>query len=501
MDEFELIAKKSVEETQCECIAIGVFEDALSGNALEVASSMTGGRLKKLVERGEYRGKEFETVTFYTDLKQEKAIVIGLGKEKNFSAEIARKLGAMAWRGAKSFKAKKLAFSILNINLGNVPKESFSQAFSEGFFLAAYRFDKYKTKKQEDGVELKQLAIISDSIEEIGKGLVRGKTIAALQNNARDWINTPASDMPPSKFAEIAKEFGKKYNLKITVFEKEEIERMGMGGVIAVGKGSIQPPKFIVVKYQGLKDGSAAPIVLVGKGVCFDSGGISLKPSEAMETMKGDMAGACAVLATLCAASALKLEINAVGLMPMVENMPDGNAQKPGDIVTHFNKKTSEILNTDAEGRVILADALAYGATLNPKAIIDIATLTGACRIALGNEAIALLGTSAELIEKIKSAGNETFERVWELPLWKEYDEYIKSDVADIKNIGRKGQAGTITGAAYLKHFVSDIPWAHLDIAGVDWNDSDAFYKIKGAEGAGVRLLTRALEKLAEKKK
>jgi len=501
VDEFEFILRKSVDETQCDAVAIGLFEENLQRNELESANALSEEKLSKLVEKKEFAAKEGEVLTFYTSGKQQKFFAIGLGKESAFSTENARKLGAIVSKAARKAKVKKLAFSMLDLKLNLISFEDFTRSFCEGALLSQYKYSKYKAQKpEEEDAKLSQIALIFESPEKIERSAFKGKILAQMQNAARDLDNSPGNDLTPIKFSEIANELSKKYNLNMTVFEKAEIERMGMNGLIAVNKGSDLPPKLLVLRYFG-KDISPAStaLALVGKGVTFDAGGISLKPSDGMERMKGDKAGAVAVLMALCAASALKLKINVIGVLPITENMPDGKATRPGDIVTMYNKKTVEIQNTDAEGRLILADALAYTQTLKPSAIIDIATLTGACSVALGAEAIAIMANNSELVQTFREAGLDSFERVWELPMWKEYDDYIKSDVADMKNIGRKGQAGTIAGAVFLRHFVGDFPWVHLDIASVDWSDDDRYYKTKGSDGAGVRLLTYFLEKMESK--
>ncbi len=269
------------------------------------------------------------------------------------------------------------------------------------------------------------------------------------------------------------------------------MEALGMGALLGVARGSEEPPKFIIINYQGDRE-SNRPIAIVGKTITFDTGGISIKPSERMEQMKYDMSGGAAVLAAIKAAAQLKIPVNVVGFLPATENMPGGNAMKPGDVVKTLSGLTVEVINTDAEGRLILADALSYALRSRPSAIVDLATLTGACTVALGRNAIGLLGNHPGLLERVKAAGEASGERVWELPLWEEYFDQIKSDVADIKNVGGRG-AGTITAAAFLRKFVDDTPWAHLDIASTAWADEPRPYTPKGATGVGVRLLVQFL--------
>jgi leucyl aminopeptidase len=311
---------------------------------------------------------------------------------------------------------------------------------------------------------------------------------------ARDMVSTPGADMTPAHIAGIAKGIGRKHRLRIRVLERDTMRKLGMGALLGVAAGSAQPPKFIIVEYRG---GGRKPwIALVGKTITFDSGGISIKPSEGMDKMKSDMAGGAAVLGAVANAAALKLPLNVVALLPATENMPGGSAYKPGDVLCTLSGQTIEILNTDAEGRLILADALSYACRYKPAAIVDIATLTGACRIALGPEAAGMLGNNDALKSQIRAAGEKTGERVWELPLWDGYCELIKSDIADMKNTGGR-DGGVITAACLLSKFVQKHPWVHLDIAATAWTDKDRPYTPKGATGIGVRLLTQFLRDYA----
>jgi len=307
---------------------------------------------------------------------------------------------------------------------------------------------------------------------------------------ARDMVSSPGADMTPARVADKARELAKEFKLKVRVLERKQMETLGMGGLLGVASGSAQPPKFIIVEYR---NGGRKPfIALVGKTLTFDTGGISIKPAENMDKMKDDMAGGAAVLGALRTAAALKLPLNIVGLLPAAENMPGGRAYRPGDVLRTLSGQTIEIINTDAEGRLILSDALAYACRYKPAMIVDIATLTGACRIALGQEASGLLGSNDGLKQKMRAAGDITGERVWELPLWDGFYELIKSDIADMKNSGGR-DGGTITAACLLSKFVQKYPWVHLDIAATAWTEKDRPYTPKGATGIGVRILTQFL--------
>jgi leucyl aminopeptidase len=324
----------------------------------------------------------------------------------------------------------------------------------------------------------------------VRKGARLGEIIAGSAVLTRDMVSAPAADMTPTHVAGAARSLGRKHRLRVRVLGRQEMRRLGMGALLGVASGSAQPPAFIIAEYKG---GGRKPwIALVGKTITFDSGGISLKPSDGMDKMKSDMAGGAAVLGAVANAAALRLPLNVVALLPATENMPGGSALKPGDILRTMTGQTIEILYTDAEGRLILADALAYACRYKPSAIVDIATLTGACRIALGPEAAGMLGNDDRLKQQVRAAGERTGERVWELPLWEGYGDLIKSDIADMKNTGGR-DGGVITAACLLSKFVGKHPWVHLDIAATGWIDKDRPYTPKGATGFGCRLLTQFL--------
>ncbi len=301
-------------------------------------------------------------------------------------------------------------------------------------------------------------------------------------------VNQPSNRLTPRAMAEEARKAARKFRFRCRILGPEEQRRLGMNALLGVARGSREPSRFIVLEYRGPGNGAQRPLVWLGKGITFDSGGISLKPADKMEQMKYDMAGGAAVLGAVRAVAALKLPVHVIGLVPATENLPGGSAQKPGDVVRSLGGKTIEVLNTDAEGRLVLADALGYAQRYKPAAMVDLATLTGACVVALGSHCMGLMGSHAKWNEAVRSAADRAGERAWELPLWSEYSEAIRSEVADVKNVG-DGKAGTITAAAFLKEFSGDIPWVHLDIAGVAWADSDKGYLRKGASGVGVRLL------------
>jgi len=360
--------------------------------------------------------------------------------------------------------------------------------------LGNYRFDHYRTDRNGNGPTLTGITFVAPTaaqVSEIKLGVRRGEAGADATSFARDLCNHPANVMTPSRVADEAKKISKANGIKLTVLDRKQQEKLGMGGLLGVSRGSHEPSKFLILEYTG-GNKSQRPIVLVGKTVTFDSGGISIKPSENMEQMKADMTGGAEVLGTIQAVARLKLPLNVTAILPATENMPGGRATKPGDVLTMLSGKTVEVQNTDAEGRLILADGLAYATRLKPACIIDVATLTGACIVALGQFAIGMLGNNDALKDQLRKAGTQSGERVWEMPLWDEYFEQLKSDVADMRNIGGRG-GGMITAGMFLSKFVGDCPWVHLDIASTDWSASERPYIGKGPTGIGTRLLVQYL--------
>lgn len=445
------------------------------------------GLLAKVIASGEFQAKQNRIVLLHTQglIKPDRVLLVGLGKRGELTDEKIRQAGGKAalYLNVPGFKNISLSSSyIVSLKHSIIP-------FVEGALLSTYRFTKYKKTEDEKG--LASLTILCKAEKALSESLKWTTSVASAVNFARDLINMPSNELTPATLAKTAKEIAKG-KVSVDILEQKAAKKAGMGAYLSVAKGSAEPPKFIVLKYSG---GKAAPVVIIGKAITFDSGGISIKPGEGMEKMKYDMAGGAVVLAVIRLAAENKLPLNLIGIIPAAENLPGGTASKPGDIVKTITGKTVEIINTDAEGRLLLADAIGYAKKFKPGCIIDIATLTGACSVALGNEAIALMGNAAGIIEALKTAGEETYERVWQMPLYEEYREYLKSDFADIKNTG--GKTGSLVTAAYfLKEFAEDTPWAHLDIAGTAWTDSDKPYVPKGATGIGVRLLSSFLRRM-----
>ncbi len=434
-------------------------------------------------------------------------LLVGVGKADEFNLEKLRQASASSVKLAQKSCFTKAGFDFANKALSKalgkkVSAQDGTQAIAEGAALGLYRFDEYKSKSKDEPPpsQIKEIVVLVDSKQDLAqgrKGVSRGLTIASAVMEARSLQSHPSNKATPSYLAQTARALGRKHGFTCKVLGPGEMNKLGMGSLMGVAQGSEEPARFIIMEYSGAKK-KGSPVVLVGKGVTFDTGGISLKPSASMDEMKMDMSGAAAVIGAMAAVAGVKLPVNVIGLVPATENMPSGKAIKPGDILTSMSKKTIEVLNTDAEGRLILCDALSYAERYKPRAVIDLATLTGAVLHALGHQAAAIMGNDDALIADLIASGEETGERLWQLPLWPEHEKAIKSDVADLKNIAGPGVgAGTITGAAFLKQFVGDMPWVHIDIAGTAWGGEDRHYVSKGPSGYGVRLLLRYLEQLS----
>ena len=420
-------------------------------------------------------------------ISPKKILIAGLGPRKKLTTDVLRDVTGKITQKIRSMGLPEYTITVpsefpidSNISISTIV---------EGALLSMYSFDTYKKEKSEPSPNLTILVSNSQNIQKL---ISKAEIVSQGVIYARSIANLPPNDCPPSRLASFANAVATKNKLKCKVFAKDELKKKGFGGISAVGQGSKNEPKLIVLEYfNGRK--SEKPIVLVGKAVTFDTGGISLKPSEKMDEMKFDKCGGCTILGIMKSVSELKLPINVVGIIPSVENMPGGESYRPGDIVRLYSGKTSEILNTDAEGRLILADALSYGIKqYSPKLIIDFATLTGACIIALGNNVAALVSNNQQLTEKLKKSSEKTSEEIWQLPINDDYMDMIKSNVADMKNIGIGRSAGTITAAAFLANAVDDVPWAHIDIAGTAWMQDASkkkSYNQKGATGFGVRLI------------
>lgn len=472
-------------------------EHELQGAAAAIDKALDGA-IVKLLRDGEFAGKTKQQALLHTHgrLKAKKVILNGLGRADKLTLDGLRQAAGSAAVYARNHAAKTLATTTVGLDRDHIAPSQAAQAIVEGTLLGLYRFDRYKTEENERK-EVTAITLVEGPRERAKTaqhGAEIGRILAESANFARDLVNSPANDMTPTILADRAQQMAKDCGLKCQVLERKELEKLGMGLLLGVAQGSDQPPKFIILEHRGGKR-NQGNIVFVGKGITFDSGGISIKPADGMERMKYDMSGGAAVIGALRAAALLKVPQNVVGLVPATENLPSGRATKPGDVHRAMNGKTAEIVNTDAEGRLILGDALTYAARYKPIACVDLATLTGACVVALGHEAIGMMGNAQgeALMDRLRRAGARAGERVWQLPLWDEYLEDVKSEVADVKNVGNGRAAGAIAGAAFLIKFVDGYPWVHLDIAGTAWAYSEQPYKPKGGTGVGVRLLTQML--------
>ena len=474
-----------------DALVIGVFEGEESGRSgiVQMADEALDGALRRLIDLGDFEGKHKQTAILYTKdaITAPRLAVVGMGKSDEFDAEKAREAA-----GEIACQLRDLGVKTIAIPTPSDAPPEMIQAATEGSLLALYQFNQHKTEGLDDVKELDAITFLvsdEDGISTLEAAVALGSAIARGTMLARDLSNQPGNKLTPTILAEKAQEVADGTGLTCEIFDLAKLKEKGFGTLIAVAQGSQEEPRFITLEYipEGEK---RETVVYVGKGITFDSGGISLKPGKGMEEMKHDMSGAAAVLGAMQVIGNIKPNLHVVGLIAASENMPSGTAIKPGDVVTSYSGKTVEIINTDAEGRLVLADALGYAGRYEPQAVIDLATLTGAVIVALGNFTAGMMGTDQDLMNRLQAAGEKTHERVWQLPLWDDYDEQIKSDTADAKNIG-DGTAGTIAGAVFLKKFAEGYPWVHLDIAGTAWDMKGSSYVPKTASGFGVRLLVQ----------
>ena len=474
-------------EIECDALAVGVFEgEKPESGVLAELDQRTGGVLTSLIETGEFTGKSSESAYVHNtgEMKARRLLLLGAGKRDEFNANNVRRMAGTAARTLRGKKARTFAF----VQRFDLAAGDAAQAATEGALLALFEPDKYHTSdKTESNLSQMILATNGDDSDKAQASIERGRIIAEATNFGREVINEPSNVMTPTEMANKAEEVAKAYGLTLDVLDEDQMRELGMGSLLGVAQGSAEPARLIVLSYKP-KTKSDETIAIVGKGVTFDTGGISIKPADGMEKMKYDMAGGATTIAAMRAIAQLKPSVNVLGIVPATENMPGGRAQRPGDVVRAMTGKTIEVINTDAEGRLILADAVAYARKLGATKIVDLATLTGAVSIALGDVYVAILGNNQEWIDTVIATGKKSGEKFWQLPLDKEYREQIKSEIADIKNIGGR-KAGTITGAYFIREFVEDTPWVHLDIAGTAWNDSTKPYLAIGPTGVCVRTL------------
>lgn len=494
MDYF--IESAPIEKLQSDCIIVGIYQEGPLTPAAAALDGLTRGLVKKIVERGDLSGKNGETV-LVNALPEggiERALLVGLGKKDALNAKTYRKALAASINSLKKTIVRSAVCCLGEAEVKDADSAWKTRQIVEVFNDAVYQFTQLKAEKEPD-YKLQSVAIGAPESERavVEKGLAQGKAIAAAMALTKTLGDLPGNICTPSYLAEQALELGRFDKLTVNILEEAEMAALGMGSLLSVSRGSRQPAKLIALDYQG-GERNDKPIVLIGKGLTFDAGGISLKPAQGMDEMKYDMCGGATVLGVLQAVAEMNLPLNVIGLVPSSENLPDGDANKPGDIVTSMSGKTIEILNTDAEGRLILCDTLTYAERYNPDVVIDMATLTGACLVALGRVPSGLLGNDDALCNDLVAASETAVDSVWRLPLWEEYQEQLKSPFADMANVGGK-DAGTITAACFLARFAENFRWAHLDIAGTAWRTGSN----KGATGRPVPLLCQYLINRSQK--
>ncbi len=501
---------RKVDFSKCETelLVIGLFSDT---QKLDKLSGELNGKLNGAIEQvlklGDFNGKDGTNAIVYgnENIGAKRVLLVGLGEKKKATLDTVRRAAANAANKAVTMKIGNASIALHKAFGGRFDLPTMAQVMAEGTYFGSYRYDEFVTGTEDGRLGRLDVELIdSDSAitKKLNKGFSSGIAIGSAQSYARTLANRPGNVINPDKLADIAKKLARSSKtLSCTVFDEKQLAEKGMGGVLAVGSGSQNKPRFIVLKYKPAgKAAAALPTVgLVGKAITFDSGGISIKPSANMDQMKLDKSGGITVLGTMKAAAELKLAVNVYGIIPAAENLPSGTSYRPGDIITTFSGKTVEVQNTDAEGRMILCDALTYAAKQNCDIIIDIATLTGACKIALGKYMAGLMGNDEKLIKQLQKAAENSGEKVWPMPSGDEYAEELKSKIADLKNIGSKW-GGACTAAAFLRHFVADKSWAHLDIAGMDIFEKATKFSVEGSSGFGVRLLTTYLMNLTKKK-
>ena len=482
-------------------VVVNLFEGVESpGGATGSVDQALDEAISRLIADGETKGKRGEVTLIHTlgKMATARVLVLGLGKAEEFDADSARSVAGVAARRLRQLGVTEAATIAHGSGVGGLKPHTSAKAIAEGTLLGLYRFDKYK-KKAEDASELRRLTIVefdSDKVAGLEDGVSEGSVFAEAVIRCRDLVNEPANRMTPTGMAEAALEVATEIGIAIDVLDRADMEALGMGALLGVSQGSDEPPKLIVLRYQGDPSRETSDLGIIGKGITFDSGGISIKPSANMGRMKGDMAGGAAVICAMQTIGRLKPKINVTGIVAATENMPGGRAQRPGDVVTTMSGKTIEIDNTDAEGRLLLADALAYARSLGIERIVDVATLTGAIKTALGTICSGAFGNDQGLIDEVIQAGREEGERAWQFPMFDEYKKQYKSDVADLKNTGGPG-AGSIVGAQIIGEFADGASWVHLDIAGTSMSNTVQGYTTKGATGVGVRTLARLAVNLA----
>jgi len=495
-------AKADVVKLKADVLALGVFSDVKNSEILDTLDKKLDGAITKLKKLGDFKAAAGSSMFVYTNGKiaAERILLVGFGEKKNATMDTFRQAAAKSAFEAVNVKAKKLAV-VLHYDEPDTDYEKLGQITTEAIYFGGYRYNEFITQKKDDATTLLSAVIVSDSqpiVNKLGKGVKVGQVIGEAQNYARTLCNRPGNVVYPAVLADVAKKIAASTKgLSCTVFDEKKLAAKKMGGILAIGQGSIHKPRMIIIKYSPKGKTKGEPIALVGKAITFDTGGISLKPSADMHEMKYDMTGGAAVMMAMEIVAKLKLPIQVYGIICAAENKPDAASCLPGDIVTTSSGKTIEILNTDAEGRVVLSDGLEQARQLKCKIAVDLATLTGACVVALGKHKAGLFSNDEKLSERLQAAAKDSGEQLWPLPYGQEYIDEVKSKVADLKNIGGGRWGGSCIGAAFIGEFAKDIQWAHLDIAGkTDAYEPMLKYTQSGSIGFGVRLLSSFLMNL-----
>jgi leucyl aminopeptidase len=479
------LAGTAPERVRVDLLAVPVYAGRRLGPGAEAVDEALEGGLAEFMEEADFDGKRGETLAVPTRgrLGAKAVVLVGVGEQDQLDADALRR--AAATLAKRASKVPKVATTLLDAAPESLDRADAAQAIAEGLLLGSYQFLRYKGDPKP--TKLERVLVLGRASAPVRRGLERGTRLAQAVAWARDLVNEPSAGKAPADIAEIARTLARASGLKVKVLAGEQLARARMGGVLGVGQGSERPPRFVRLEYAPA--GARATLALVGKGVVFDSGGLSLKTAGGMETMKTDMSGAAAVIAAMSVLRDLGVKTRVIGYIPLVENMPSGNAMRPGDVLRMRNGKTVEVLNTDAEGRLILADALSFASDEEPDAIVDLATLTGAITVALGEKIAGLMGSDERWLEQIREAAERTGEQVWTLPLPAEYRKMLDSEVADIKNVSSGGGGGSLVAGLFLQEFTNGAPWAHLDIAGTARASSDDGYVTRGGTGWGVRTL------------
>jgi leucyl aminopeptidase len=494
------VMQGSITEVESDALVVNLFEGVtVPGGATGAVDRALGGKITELIQAGEITGKANKTALIHTfgKIAPKRILVVGLGKSEDFDYIASAKAAGSAAKFLRDKGVRTITSIVHGAGIGGFEPLDAARATVEGTIIALYRGGLYKTS-DEDETEVESFTIVEmdpEKIPEFEAGALEGRVLADATNDARTLTNEPSNIMTPTALADHARQVAEEYNLDIVILDREQMEALGMGGLLSVAQGSAQPPKLICLSYKA--EGERPTLGLIGKGITFDSGGISIKPSEGMMDMKCDMAGGASVIHAMRAIADLKPNINVIGVVPAAENMPSGSAFRPGDVIKCYSGKTVEIVTTDAEGRMIVADAITFAIEKGANYLVDIATLTGSCVVALGQNVTGIMGNDEWLMDNVTDAAMLAGEQVWELPMPCEYMEQLKSEIADVKNCGTRW-GGALTGGLFLKEFAQDLPWVHMDIAGTSDSDKDEPYRAKGATGVGVRTLALLAMRLGE---